>query len=137
MKKITAYFLAVLLVLGLAACGNSTEPGQGSDADASNVVSADEGGGFGQEENSSADDSVSADSKDGASQDTAPEGAATGENGETSTVYFTSDISPEGLMAVYEALNWEPTGKVEAVHRGAAGQQLPRSGADQGSGAVR
>lgn len=29
-----------------------------------------------------------------------------------SSVYFTSDISPDGLMAVYEALNWEPTGKV-------------------------
>lgn len=27
-------------------------------------------------------------------------------------VYFTDDISPEGLVAVYEALNWEPTGKV-------------------------
>lgn len=30
----------------------------------------------------------------------------------SSAVYFTSDISPEGLMAVYEALNWQPTGKV-------------------------
>lgn len=29
-----------------------------------------------------------------------------------STVYFTSDISPAGLMAVYQALNWEPSGKV-------------------------
>lgn len=29
-----------------------------------------------------------------------------------STVYFTSDISPKGLAAVYEALDWEPTGKV-------------------------
>lgn len=28
------------------------------------------------------------------------------------TVYFTSDISPEGLMAVYKALEWEPTGNV-------------------------
>ena len=27
-------------------------------------------------------------------------------------VYFTSDISPAGLMAVYEALGWQPTGKV-------------------------
>ena len=27
-------------------------------------------------------------------------------------VYFTSDISPEGLMAVYEALGWTPTGNV-------------------------
>ena len=30
----------------------------------------------------------------------------------TSVVYMTTDISPEGLMAVYEALNWTPTGKV-------------------------
>ena len=30
----------------------------------------------------------------------------------TSVVYMTTDISPEGLMAVYEALEWEPTGKV-------------------------
>ena len=27
-------------------------------------------------------------------------------------VYMTTDISPEGLMAVYEALGWEPTGKL-------------------------
>lgn len=27
-------------------------------------------------------------------------------------VYMTTDISPEGLMAVYEALNWQPTGNV-------------------------
>ena len=31
---------------------------------------------------------------------------------EASTVYFTSDISPKGLMAVYEKLGWTPTGKV-------------------------
>ena len=29
----------------------------------------------------------------------------------TSTVYFTADISPEGLVKAYEALNWVPTGK--------------------------
>ena len=28
------------------------------------------------------------------------------------TVYMTTDISPEGLMAIYEALNWTPTGSV-------------------------
>lgn len=27
-------------------------------------------------------------------------------------VYMTTDISPEGLMAVYEALDWTPTGNV-------------------------
>lgn len=34
------------------------------------------------------------------------------EEGETPVVYFTSDISPEGLVAVYEKLGWEPEGKV-------------------------
>ena len=29
-----------------------------------------------------------------------------------SVVYFTSDISPEGLLAVYKALGWTPTGNV-------------------------
>ena len=29
-----------------------------------------------------------------------------------STVYFTKDISSDGMMAVYKALNWTPTGKV-------------------------
>ena len=28
------------------------------------------------------------------------------------TVYMTTDISPAGLMATYEALNWSPTGSV-------------------------
>ena len=31
---------------------------------------------------------------------------------EAPLVYFTDDISPEGLVAVYEALNWTPDGKV-------------------------
>ena len=31
---------------------------------------------------------------------------------EKPVVYFTDDISPEGLVAVYEALNWKPTGPV-------------------------
>ena len=31
---------------------------------------------------------------------------------EEAVVYMTTDISPEGLMAVYDALNWTPTGNV-------------------------
>ena len=27
-------------------------------------------------------------------------------------VYFTADISPEGLQRVYDALNWTPAGKL-------------------------
>ena len=33
-------------------------------------------------------------------------------DGAASVVYMTTDISPEGLVAVYEALGWEPTGRV-------------------------
>ncbi|MCM1190665.1 MAG: DUF362 domain-containing protein [bacterium] len=36
--------------------------------------------------------------------------SSSGQSG--SVVYFTSDISPEGMMAVYEALGWTPTGSV-------------------------
>lgn len=35
-----------------------------------------------------------------------------GSDGEASTVYFTSDITPEGLRKVYEQLQWTPEGKV-------------------------
>ncbi len=31
---------------------------------------------------------------------------------EAPVVYFTSDISAEGLVRIYEALGWEPEGKV-------------------------
>ena len=34
------------------------------------------------------------------------------ENSVDPAVYMTTDISPEGLLAVYNALNWTPTGKV-------------------------
>lgn len=34
------------------------------------------------------------------------------EDGSTAEVYMTTDISPEGLMAVYKALEWTPTGNV-------------------------
>ena len=32
--------------------------------------------------------------------------------GDASVVYMTTDISPEGLMAIYEALGAEPTGEI-------------------------
>lgn len=37
---------------------------------------------------------------------------SSGEDSDTPTVFITTDISAEGLMAVYEALNWTPTGSV-------------------------
>lgn len=40
-------------------------------------------------------------------------------------VYMTTDISPGGLMAVYEALNWSPTGSVAVkLSTGEAGKSI-------------
>ncbi|MDE6169212.1 MAG: DUF362 domain-containing protein, partial [Acetatifactor sp.] len=43
-------------------------------------------------------------------EDPSESGNGGGQSG--STVYFTADISPEGMMAIYEALGWTPAGKV-------------------------
>ncbi len=39
------------------------------------------------------------------------EGAEESDASGTPVVYFTSDISAEGMLAVYEAMGWEPTGR--------------------------
>ena len=39
-------------------------------------------------------------------------GTAFAEEAEKPIVYFTEDISPEGLVAVYDALGWDPVGPV-------------------------
>lgn len=43
---------------------------------------------------------------------TMTESNTTQPSNDTPIVYFTSDITPEGLMVVYEKLGWNPTGKV-------------------------
>ena len=96
MKKWFAFVLSAVLLLSLTACGGQP---LGSDA-------------AGQINNGSAQQSI------------APTMENTGPNSETqsppvpeneggnSFVYMTTDISPEGMMAVYEALNWTPEGNV-------------------------
>lgn len=101
MKKVMVCFLSVLLVFSLAACGNNAELAEKGDTGAADAQTGIDGSGSsGQEENISVDDSTE-------NVTDVPQ-----ENAQASVVYFTSDISPEGLMAVYEALNWEPTGNV-------------------------
>ncbi|MGYP001057918854 len=51
MKKIVVWFSAVLLVLSLAACGNSTESAENNDTETTNSQPATDGSGSsGQEE---------------------------------------------------------------------------------------
>lgn len=109
MKKYLSFSLALLMVLSLAGCssGNpsaSSEPAESSSAEVS------------PESSSSGETSGEADGALPENPESADNSSVTEGNGQENTsgsaVYFTSDISPEGLMAVYEALEWEPEGKV-------------------------
>lgn len=101
MKRLAEFVVVVSMLALLAGCGASgstpeTE-GENSSIQQSGTLSPASGGAVSGEEN--ADGEV----------DAGMEAAA---DGEASTVYFTSDISPEGLAAIYGALGWEPAGKV-------------------------
>ena len=52
------------------------------------------------------------DGPDAPSETDAPESDRAESEDPAPVVYFTSDISAEGLVRIYEALGWEPTGKV-------------------------
>lgn len=87
MKKRAAMILAASLLLSLCACGAPAQPA----------------------------DSSAVSSPAGSTPPPAPASSVPASSvpaGEPSVVYFTSDISPEGLAAVYEALGWQPTGRV-------------------------
>lgn len=97
MKKTALFICNLMLAFSLSACGtdrtaNNEAPVQTPPVSESTEVS-EPASPSEAEPVDSVDNTESADNSD-------------------SLVYFTSDISPEGLMAVYEALNWEPTGNV-------------------------
>lgn len=99
-KQVIALGMAVLSAGVLAACGSDT----GTDTSAAATTEA----------------TTTAAAVTGIGETTAPEMAAANEAantvnsaaGEASVVYFTSDLSSEGLMKVYQQLNWNPEGKV-------------------------
>ena len=117
MKKVFAVFLASVMVLSMTACGNESNgnvvilenPASDSSTDTDNSAvnstsQGEEDSALSAEEN---DIQNGNDSDDMANADTPSDINTTG-----SVVYMTIDISPEGLMAVYESLEWTPEGKV-------------------------
>ena len=103
MKKITALILLAALVLTLSACGRkSADPVTASAAPESAAP----------QESAVTQDPVNSDTAAAAAETTAPKTDATPTEEAAPLVYFTSDISPEGLQAVYSALNWTPSGKL-------------------------
>ena len=93
MKKRVLSFLSLLLTMTFTGCTQNT-PTSGSD----NHISFN----FTSSENSV----NSTDSLNSSTTSDVPT------NSDVPTVYMTTDISPEGLTAVYNALGWKPTGKV-------------------------
>lgn len=101
MKKVMSLFLSVFLVFGLTACANNTPSTDNGNTEPPVSTAAVDANEAPEQEESSADANGAEEAE-----------STVQENGKTSVVYFTADISPEGLMAVYDALNWEPTGNV-------------------------
>ena len=100
MKKTISWILAVCLLFLMTACG--AEPSAGHDT--SNPSSSAR-----QEESSSSSDTSKTSTPANDPSET-PEPSEN--NKEGSVVYFTSDISPEGMLAVFVTLEWTPTGNV-------------------------
>ncbi len=88
MKKLIALILSAVLLI--PAAGNISAAADMADQKTADV------------QKTSSDNSIVIQEQD------SPESAAVGE----SVVFFTSDISPDGMMDVYQALNWKPTGNV-------------------------
>jgi len=100
-KKINTMIAMILSISMLAACGG----GGSATSSGSGGVAAE-----------SAQASASGGDNNSAAEPEAPEETvqltASAPSGGAPAVYMTTDISLEGLMAVYEALNWQPTGSV-------------------------
>ena len=92
-KKCISILIGMVIILSTTACSNSqTTARSPSTSDSLEAPAQSQSGDL---ESSST------------SQSSAPE-----ESTEDPVVYMTTDISPEGLMAVYTALEWTPTGNV-------------------------
>ena len=92
MKEITAALLAAALLFSLSSCG-SWRPSDSDDA--------------GSQQESTVPGSSTV-----PSENETPETEEKETMNNRPVVYMTTDISPQGLMAVYKAMGWTPTGKV-------------------------
>ncbi len=129
MKKrlFTCIMTFALLAACCAGCGGSGSGRTAGDSGEQEPNETKEAGAQTAQEEDAAQEAASA-GTEASAQDVAEQGVSAADddanddqNGQTdnaaqnsgaSVVYMTADISPEGLMAVYEALGWEPEGKV-------------------------
>ena len=104
MKKWISVFLAVVMAVSLSACGKSTSSGNGgTDTLAESPV---------KESPEESHDTEVEESLQSASETETDEKENFPEDAELPLVYMTTDISPEGLQAVYDALGASPSGSI-------------------------
>lgn len=106
MKKrfLTMVLFLIVSVVCLVGCGNRTESEQNTDSSANSTTD-------GLESNAS-QSSEDSNMEQNSEESNVKESDNTQPSGDAPVVYFTSDITPEGLAAVYEKLDWNPIGKV-------------------------
>lgn len=98
MKRLSVFCFTMLLCLGILAGCASEEPSVSPDAGSSESSQSVSGPQQSAEESEGTSEEAPAESED----------ASAG----TPTVYMSTDISPEGLMAIYEALGASPSGNI-------------------------
>ena len=101
-KRFLPFFLTFLLLsMVFTGCSTQNEPTTGSSGNQDQTSYNVKPSGTDSEKND--------DPTDGGN-DRSPSGGQT--DSDVPIVYMTTDISPDGLIAVYEALGWKPAGKV-------------------------
>ncbi|MCM1050308.1 MAG: DUF362 domain-containing protein [Clostridiales bacterium] len=109
MKKLTTVVLALSLMFAMTACGTNVTPDDNAPIVTPPSYEAEGSENINNTENTEVEASATLQASDNAGNE-----AASVDMGETSgsVVYFTTDISAEGMMSAYEALGWTPTGSV-------------------------
>lgn len=103
MRKMAAGALACVLLLSLSACGSAG----GSAAESRSIEDKDQL--YSDESGMASQNSALSESSGTAVESSGSSGSSTDS---IPTVFFTSDISPDGLRNIYEAIDWEPTGNL-------------------------
>ncbi len=108
LKRVIVFFLMLILTFSLAAC-EKTQKSNEADVEAASTETDSIEAASTEAATLEAEGSVVSNtdqSNSSGSEETAqlPK--------ETAKVYMTTDITPEGIMAVYESMGWKPVGKV-------------------------
>ena len=120
MKRSRILCLVLVLCLLLAGCGNAAKNSENAEQENQTVQSQMETDDTAGENESAADtqEAVKDNTEDGQVIHTAGADVSLSNlsyqtsDDNAPVVFFTSDISSEGLIAIYKALDWNPTGKV-------------------------